>query len=323
MPVRPFVPADAPAWVALHNAVWRRTATAASLLAEDAARPAGQVSRRWVAEESGQVVGFGHLHFFPFLPPNFLQLDLAVSPDFRGRGHGAGLWETALAAAQAAGTASLATNVRDDDPPGRAWAERRGFTLHAHRFASRLDLTTFDETPFLPALARAGAQGVTFSDLAGADEATVTRYLDFVADRLTETPDLAGHPRWARGQVREILHLDKDPRPDWLVLALGAGGEWLGTTAMVQYRDLAYNELTAVSPQARGRGLALPLKLCAIRRARAAGLSAMATNNHSANAPMLVVNRRLGFAAQVGKWELFRESGPLAGSVADQPNLLK
>ncbi|UTA50647.1 hypothetical protein MSS93_13375 [Deinococcus radiodurans] len=49
----------------------------------------------------------------------------------------------------------------------------------------------------------------------------------------------------------------------------------------------------------------------------------MATNNHSANAPMLAVNRRLGFAPQVGKWELFREGESLAGSVADQPNLLK
>ena len=323
MPVRLFVPADAPAWVALNNAVWNRTATPAGLLAEDAARLAEQVSRRWVAEEDGQVVGFAHLYFFPFLPPSFLQLDLTVSPDARRRGHGSALWETPLAEAQALGIPSLATNVRDDDPPSRTWAERRGFALHAHRFSSRLDLASFDETPFLPALARAEAQGVTFSDLAGADEATVTRYLDFVADRLTETPDLAGHPRWERERVRGMLHLDKNPRPDWLVLAVAPDGEWLGTTAMVQYRDLAYNELTAVHPQARGRGLALPLKLCAIRRARAAGLSTMATNNHSATAPMLVVNRRLGFAAQVGKWELFRESGPLAGSVADQPNLLK
>lgn len=30
----------------------------------------------------------------------------------------------------------------------------------------------------------------------------------------------------------------------------------------------------------------------------------MRTNNHSGNAPMLAVNRRLGFVPQVGKWEM-------------------
>lgn len=207
-------------------------------------------------------------------------------------------------AAREAGASWLAADVADTDPESLAWAERRGFRTHAHRFASELDLTTFDETPHQAALARAEVQGVTFTDLSGADGATVERYLNFVADRLTETPDLAGLPRWALGQVRGILHLDHDPRPDWLILAVGPDGEWVGTTAMVRYRDLAYNELTATHPRARGRGLALPLKLHAIRRAREAGLTVMRTNNHSSNAPMLAVNRRLGFQPRPGRYEL-------------------
>lgn len=32
----------------------------------------------------------------------------------------------------------------------------------------------------------------------------------------------------------------------------------------------------------------------------------MRTNNHAANAPMLAVNRRLGFRAASGSWELRR-----------------
>nr|WP_281416523.1 GNAT family N-acetyltransferase [Deinococcus aestuarii] len=167
-------------------------------------------------------------------------------------------------------------------------------------------MTTFDETPHLHALTRAQEQRVTFTDLAGADEATVERYLRFVADRLTETPDLAGHPRWPLSRVRELLRLDHDPRPDWLILAVGPGGEWLGTTAMIRIRDFVYNELTATHPQARGRGLALPLKLHAIRRARKAGFPLMRTNNHSTNAPMLRVNARLGFGTRPGRYELHR-----------------
>lgn len=82
----------------------------------------------------------------------------------------------------------------------------------------------------------------------------------------------------------------------------------------MRYGDLAYNELTAVQPHARGRGLALPLKLEVIRRARAAGLRVMKTNNLSTNAPMLAVNRRLGFAAQPGAFGLRRPVGPTSGA---------
>ena len=76
---------------------------------------------------------------------------------------------------------------------------------------------------------------------------------------------------------------------------------------MVRYGDMAHNKFTAVLPQARGRGLTLPLKLEAIRRAQSAGLRVMRTNNHSENVPMLAVNRRLGFVPQVGKWEMHWE----------------
>ena len=68
-----------------------------------------------------------------------------------------------------------------------------------------------------------------------------------------------------------------------------------------------YNEFTAMVPAARGQGLARALKLELIRRARAAGVGLMRTNNHAANLPMLSVNRRLGFVARTGSWELHRE----------------
>ncbi|WP_034353150.1 GNAT family N-acetyltransferase [Deinococcus phoenicis] len=296
--------ADAPAWVALSNLVLDRTVTVEAFRAGEARRDPQQLNRRWVAERGGEVQGLAHLSFFPFDPPGFLHASVLVHPEARGRGLGRALWAEVEQAAREAGAAGLAADVADTEPDSLAWAERRGLRPHAHRFASELDLTTFDETPHREALARAAAQGVTFTDLGGADAATLEQYLNFFADRLTETPDLAGHPRWPPKQVREILHLDHDPRPDWLVLAVGPDGGWLGTTALVAYQLMAYNELTAVHPQARGQGLALPLKLHAIRRAREAGLTAMRTNNHSRNAPMLAVNRRLGFEARPGRFEL-------------------
>ncbi|GAA5502103.1 hypothetical protein Dxin01_01842 [Deinococcus xinjiangensis] len=302
--IRPFVPADAPAYSALWNLILGRKSTPASVLEEDE-RAVG-LNRRWVLEEGERVLGLAHLAASPFAPPDSLYALTMVDPAARGQGRGEALWQTLLAAAQAAGVRGLSSEVADTDPQSLAWAERRGFAVQFQRFASELDLLNFGAAAFAPDLARVAAQGVTFADLGGANAQQIDTYLNFVADRLTETPDLAGHPRWPLAEVAKLLHLDRaEARPEWLILALNPKGEWLGTTALLRYGDMAYNEFTATQPQARGRGLALPLKLEAIARAQAAGLSGMRTNNHSANAPMLAVNRRLGFVPKAGKYELY------------------
>lgn len=317
--LRPFTPADADAFAALQLAALGRAGSGEDLLAADARRPPTDLlRRRLLVSSGGEVLGGTQLQTWAFSPPGFLHAQLMVHPHARGQGHGSALWQDLLAAARQAGARGLHTDVPDPDPADRDWAARRGFTVQAYRFASQLDLTRFDPAAFEPQRQAAQAQGVTFTDLSStdlsgtdlnsADEATLDRYLNFVADRLIETPDLAGHPRWPLTQVREILRLDHDPRPDWLVLALGPDGEWLGTSAMIRFRSLpfAYNELTALHPQARGRGLALPLKLQVIERARREGFTTMRTNNHSLNAPMLAVNRRLGFVQQAGRFEMHR-----------------
>lgn len=309
MTTRIFTPADAEAWAAIQSVSTGQPTTAEALLADEARRSPAHFSRRWVWEEAGVVLGVAHLYFFPFDPPGFLHVTLLVQPSGRGRGVGSALWETVLEEARQQG-AALAASVDDTDAESLRWAAKRGFVQHAHRFASELDLTAFDAAAHAPALANALAQGVTFTDLAAADAATVDRYLNFVADRLTETPDLVGLPRWPLAQVREILRLDGTPdfpaRPDWLILAVAPDGEWLGTSAMIRFRTrpVLYNELTAVISTARGRGLALPLKLQAIARAREEGYALMRTNNLSTNAPMLRVNRQLGFVPQPGRFEL-------------------
>ncbi|MFW8627218.1 GNAT family N-acetyltransferase [Deinococcus sp. ME38] len=312
--LRPFTPADADAFAALQLTALGRAGSGDDLLAADARRPPTDLLRRQLlVAADGEVLGGTQLQTWAFSPPGFLHAQLMVHPHARGQGHGSALWQDLLTAARHAGARGLHTDVPDPDPADRDWAARRGFTVHAHRFASQLDLTRFDPADFEPQRQAAQAQGVTFTDLSGtdlnsADEATLDRYLNFVADRLIETPDLAGHPRWPLSQVREILRLDHDPRPDWLVLAVDPDGEWLGTTAMIRFRSLpfAYNELTALHPQARGRGLALPLKLQVIERAQREGFTTMRTNNHSRNAPMLAVNRRLGFVQQAGRFEMHR-----------------
>lgn len=73
-----------------------------------------------------------------------------------------------------------------------------------------------------------------------------------------------------------------------------------------QSLPFVFNELIAIHPAARGRGLTLPLKLQIVERARAEGYATMRTNNHARNAPMLTVNRRLGFQHLNGRFEVRR-----------------
>ena len=57
----------------------------------------------------------------------------------------------------------------------------------------------------------------------------------------------------------------------------------------------AHNMFTGTLRAYRGRGLALDVKLASIQWAAAQGITMMATNNDETNAPMLAINRRLGY----------------------------
>ena len=62
-----------------------------------------------------------------------------------------------------------------------------------------------------------------------------------------------------------------------------------------------------IDPAYRGRGLALALKLLAIDFCRRSGARTLHTHNDSENAPMLAVNRRLGYVPAPGWCTLRRE----------------
>lgn len=57
--------------------------------------------------------------------------------------------------------------------------------------------------------------------------------------------------------------------------------------------------MTGVRRDRRGRGLAYAVKLDSLRQARELGLDTMLTANDLENAPMLAVNRKLGFEPSV------------------------
>src|SRR5439155_22098517 len=92
------------------------------------------------------------------------------------------------------------------------------------------------------------------------------------------------------------------------ILALD-GDRMVGLAAIGQAADkpdAAFNAFTGVDPAYRGRGIATALKLLGVRHARRLGARYVWTDNDSTNAPMLAINRKLGYRPRPGQLRVER-----------------
>jgi GNAT superfamily N-acetyltransferase len=226
----------------------------------------------------------------------------------RGQGLGSALIADTIAYARARGAAGLKSEVRENDPAALRFAQRLGFNLDRHIFESVLDLERFDAAPFRTIEERVAASGIRILSLA---EVGFTRenLRKLHAVNYATALDIPGaEPSWM--PFEEFARMVMDDKAAWFRPAgqFGAlnGEEWVGLSAVQldEQTHSSYNLMTGVLPAYRGRGIALALKLTAIRYARAAGASAMRTHNDSLNAPMLAVNRKLGYVPRPGKYIL-------------------
>jgi GNAT superfamily N-acetyltransferase len=100
-------------------------------------------------------------------------------------------------------------------------------------------------------------------------------------------------------------------RPDWdpeLSCVVMAGGEVAAySVAQTDGIDRYWSGMTGTRRAYRGRGLARLAKVAALRRARDAGYAHAFTGNDATNAPMLAVNRHLGYTEAGAEWRYIRE----------------
>jgi GNAT superfamily N-acetyltransferase len=278
--------------------------------------PAGLVRRRLVAfddevgdADSEAMVGFSDAASWPWEPPHQFWISTVVAPNHRQLGLGTQLTEAALAFARAQGATRLVAEVRDNAAEGLRFAERYSFCRDRHIFESRLHLADFDEQRFTGAVERAEAEGIRFltlADLGDADEARRKLY-DLNAALVRDIP---GHD----GDFMPFEQFQKTVcsaswyRPDGEIVA-AIDGAWVGMAAVgyFQTTNSMYNMFTGVDPAWRGKGIALALKLLTIACARRYGAGSISTNNDSDNAPMLAINRTLGYQPEPGYYRMIRE----------------
>jgi GNAT superfamily N-acetyltransferase len=297
-------PEDAPALLEISNTWQVPPLTLEQFLEREAQRPVAESPlERFVLETNGAICGYAQIIPHGFVPPNWAGAGIMVHPDQRQKGYGQILWQQLEQRLKQHSLQGLETYIRDDDPASRAWARARGFESYANRFASVLNLEAFDESQFTGHLERVHTSGIEIRSFAEIvqTESDWHRLLEFVADSLTRTPDLQGNPRWSLEHVAHYVRDESQTNADRIFLAIDAG-VWVGVSVLSLDRGQTYNFITAVNPSHRGRGIALALKLEAIKTAKALGYSQMRTNNLSVNAPMLEVNKKLGFEKLPGRW---------------------
>lgn len=301
--IRPFTSADYPVLAAIASEQQNEPTTAESMERNDQRRPASIIFTRLVAEgANGEVIGYALANGGPPMPTGKFHGRVRVAVAHQGTGAGRLLWGALQGWLHEQGAQKLETSVHEKDERAQAIAKREGFNQTHHLFESTLALPTWDPTPWLGTVADAESSGIRFTTMA---ELGMTdewcRRLHAVSTRTErDIPNSEGmgeipYEDW----IRFIANNPQFP-PEGVHLALD--GEQIAALALVTRlpSGALYNGFTGVDRPYRGRGLALALKVEALRWAKSTGAPYVRTNNHSVNGPMLAVNRKLGYIPEPG-----------------------
>ena len=296
-------PDDLARTVAIFNAWSLEPTTPERVIEQEASRPVETRRYRQVAlNAGGALIGYAEATHTPWTEAGRYEVEICVDQAWRGIGAGSALCSATQAWLRAEGATSAEVNVRDNDPAALRFAEARGFIRQRHVYESTLDLASFDERPFVYAIMRAEAAGYRFFSLADVGDTEEAQRGDYAINRRAaldipgRTQTFAPFEEWRHFVCEASWY-----RADGQIIA-AHGDEWIGMAAVGYFAETnsMYNMVTGVDRAHRGRGVALALKLLAIRCARRYGAVYIRTHNDSENAPILAINRKLGYQPQPG-----------------------
>ena len=281
--VRPAQPGDAPALVELravvHPYLVRSPAATARLLAQPAP---GEDRLDLVAMVDGSIVGTATARRNTSSSEAGVgALALHVHPGHRRRGIGTTLLEAAGHHLATIGVRRVQVIVA---PGAEPFARHHGYTPQRTAHFSALDLRPDRPRPAVP-------EGVVLAPLHQLDDEALYRaHVVAASDEPGPVPaDALSFETW-RHTIRDDPDLDEH-----LSTVALAGGRIVAFTLVSRDRHRIWSDMTATVPQRRGRGLALLVKGLALSRAATGGAAVAYTANDETNAPMLAVNRRLGY----------------------------
>jgi GNAT superfamily N-acetyltransferase len=302
--VRDYRDGDAEAVVALLRATAPyRVMTARGLHAQVVGSPARQHYRLLVAEDGrGRITGYVRAaRFADTSDPGLSFASLVVAPEDRGAGIGGALLTAAEEHLAAAGAHTVYVWA-SDEPAAHGFAARRGYRRGRSASYLRLALAEGGPLPDRPAL----PSGVRLLPAAHwADDLPALHQADqdcFVGEPGDVTPDAISFEDW-RTTIWDRPDFDQRLSTVAVVDGQVAGLVLVETDDRGRY----WSSGTAVHPDHRGRGLARAAKAHSLHLARDRGLREAYTSNDEGNAPMLGVNRWLGYQQSATEWRYIRD----------------
>jgi DNA-binding transcriptional MerR regulator len=271
--------------------------------------PAGRLQRRLVSvDEKDAVIGYaGYVHEAHNPAGHFITW-VIVEAGWRRQGVGAALWDSLWKDLQEKRATRLVSDVHDHDAQSLVFAQKRGFTIDQHISSFELDLSTFDEAQFLPDIAALETTGIRFCSLADFPDTPEIGHKLFDLNSSDMLENASTSNPWTYSIFEEFVLQAPWFRRAGQLLAV-VGDQWIGMAAVGLHPEThsAYNEYTCVLRPYRRRKIATSLKVLAALYARKSGAQKLVTDSNLRNAPILAINRKLGYQPQPGKYMLVCE----------------
>ncbi len=300
--IRPVAGGDYEALVAAGTAaVHQFSATPEVLQESDSKVQPDRIAKRLVAVVAGTPVGsMRYTEMSRVHRPGRFTLYGWVHPDFQRRGIGSALWDAAVAELRELGARSLRSWTEEDLPHAIRFLEQHGYVEMERHIQSWLDLANFDFAPYEGLEERVEASGIKLLTLTEwqAYPDWERQFFELHRALLADVPE----PDLIPSEFEQFLEEDvRSPKlvPEACLIAVD-GDRPVGTTSLHKMEDPTrlFTHLTGVRREYRHRGIALALKIKALRWARANGYTRIGTSNAGVNRSMLAINERLGFVKE-------------------------
>jgi mycothiol synthase len=271
-------------------------------LRRDVANLEEQYNRHFVvAELNDSIVGVADYHRSAgsYHPQKFF-LELYVHPHSRNQKIGAGLFDATLELLKPLEAISMRVQVAENEPQSLHFAASRGFEETKRDFESHLRLAGFDETRFTSLETDQLARGVTLKSWAELNSEAFRRELHAVFSEVRLDVPRSDPPTPISFEFFEE-NVTNDPELLWDASFVALeGNRIIGFTGAYRSPKTGWMDqwLTATTREARGRGVAMALKVKQLRAARESEFQWIRTDNDTRNAAMLAVNEKLGFQRQ-------------------------